>query len=71
MENILSVQNLGKVYKGGGHELTVLEKINFSVEAGSTISIVGLREVAKPRLGLCAALIIFYGDRWVKSHQTR
>jgi putative ABC transport system ATP-binding protein len=57
VENILSVQNLGKVYKGGGRELTVLEKINFSVEAGSTISIVGPSGSGKTTLlGLCAGL---------------
>jgi putative ABC transport system ATP-binding protein len=56
-ENILSVQNLGKVYRGGGRELTVLEKINFSVEAGSTISIVGPSGSGKTTLlGLCAGL---------------
>src|SRR4026207_2020202 len=57
VENILSVQNLGKVYKGGGRELTVLEKINFSVEAGSTVSIVGPSGSGKTTLlGLCAGL---------------
>src|SRR4026207_2014653 len=57
VENILSVQNLGKVYKGGGRELTVLEKINFSVEAGSTCAIVGPSGSGKTTLlGLCAGL---------------
>jgi len=56
-ENILEVQDLGKTYKGAGRELTVLEKINFSVAAGSTVSIVGPSGSGKTTLlGLCAGL---------------
>lgn len=57
MDTILSIQNLGKTYQGAGRTLTVLHDINFSVEAGSTISIVGPSGSGKTTLlGLCAGL---------------
>jgi putative ABC transport system ATP-binding protein len=56
-ENILSVNNLSKVYKGAGHELTVLKDVNFSIIKGSTVSIVGPSGSGKTTLlGLCAGL---------------
>jgi len=55
--DILSVRNLCKKYKSAGQNLTILDDINFSVEAGSTISIVGPSESGKTTLlGLCAGL---------------
>lgn len=57
MEKILNIQNLSKTYLSAGRSLTVLENINFSVEAGSTISIVGPSGSGKTTLlGLCAGL---------------
>jgi putative ABC transport system ATP-binding protein len=57
MATILNIQNLGKTYKSAGRELTVLENINFSVEAGSTMSIVGPSGSGKTTLlGLAAGL---------------
>jgi putative ABC transport system ATP-binding protein len=55
--DILSVRNLCKNYKSAGQNLTILDDINFSVEAGSTISIVGPSGSGKTTLlGLCAGL---------------
>lgn len=55
--DILSVRNLCKNYKSAGQNLTILDNINFSVEAGSTISIVGPSGSGKTTLlGLCAGL---------------
>ncbi len=57
MDKILNIQNLSKTYLSAGRSLTVLENINFSVEAGSTISIVGPSGSGKTTLlGLCAGL---------------
>jgi len=56
-ENILSVNNLSKVYKGAGHELTVLRDVSFSLKKGSMVSIVGPSGSGKTTLlGLCAGL---------------
>lgn len=56
-ENILSVNSLGKVYKGVGHELTVLRDVSFTVRKGSMVSIVGPSGSGKTTLlGLCAGL---------------
>lgn len=56
-ENILSVNNLSKVYKGAGQELTVLKNVSFSIKQGSTVSIVGPSGSGKTTLlGLCAGL---------------
>ncbi|WP_407430781.1 ABC transporter ATP-binding protein [Arcticibacter sp.] len=56
-ENILSVNNLSKVYKGAGHQLTVLRDVSFSVKRGSMVSIVGPSGSGKTTLlGLCAGL---------------
>ena len=57
MNSILNVQNLSKTYQGAGRTLTVLHDINFSVEEGSTVSIVGPSGSGKTTLlGLCAGL---------------
>lgn len=57
MDTILSIQNLSKTYQGAGRTLTVLNDVNFSIEAGSTVSIVGPSGSGKTTLlGLCAGL---------------
>jgi putative ABC transport system ATP-binding protein len=57
VETILNIKNLTKTYQGGGRTLTVLDGIDFSVEAGSTLSIVGPSGSGKTTLlGLCAGL---------------
>lgn len=57
MEKILNIKDLGKTYLSAGRNLTVLDKINFSVEAGSTLAIVGPSGSGKTTLlGLCAGL---------------
>jgi putative ABC transport system ATP-binding protein len=54
---MLEVRDLKKTYKSGEKELTVLENINFSIEAGSTFAIVGPSGSGKTTLlGLCAGL---------------
>ncbi|WP_207426758.1 ABC transporter ATP-binding protein [Pedobacter sp. SYSU D00535] len=57
METILEVRNLSKTYESAGEQLTVLDDINFSIEKGSTVSIVGPSGSGKTTLlGLCAGL---------------
>ena len=57
MNKILNIQNLGKTYSSAGRNLTVLDNVNFSIEAGSTVSIVGPSGSGKTTLlGLCAGL---------------
>lgn len=57
MDTILNIQNVSKTYQSAGRTLTVLDNINFSVEAGSTMSIVGPSGSGKTTLlGLCAGL---------------
>jgi putative ABC transport system ATP-binding protein len=57
MDTILDLQQVSKIYKSGDRSLTVLDHINFSVEAGSTMSIVGPSGSGKTTLlGLCAGL---------------
>jgi len=57
MAMILSVRNVTKTYKSGDRTLTVLDNIQFDVEAGSTLSIVGPSGSGKTTLlGLCAGL---------------
>jgi putative ABC transport system ATP-binding protein len=56
-ENILSIENVNKIYKSGGHQLTVLNNINFKVESGATLAITGPSGSGKTTLlGLCAGL---------------
>lgn len=57
VDTILNVKNLSKTYQSAGKTLTVLDDINFSVESGSTLSIVGPSGSGKTTLlGLCAGL---------------
>ncbi len=57
METVLNVQALSKSYQNGGHTLTVLDTISFSLEAGQSLSIVGPSGSGKTTLlGLCAGL---------------
>ncbi len=57
MDTILNLQEVSKIYKSGSRELTVLDKVSFSVEAGSTMSIIGPSGSGKTTLlGLCAGL---------------
>lgn len=57
MNTILDLRQVGKIYQTGNRSLTVLEDINFSVPAGSTLSIVGPSGSGKTTLlGLCAGL---------------
>jgi len=57
MHTILNVLNLSKTYMSGGKSLTVLDRVNFSVDAGSAVAIVGPSGSGKTTLlGLCAGL---------------
>jgi len=56
-ENILHIENVYKIYKSAGKELTVLNNINLTVPSGSTIAITGPSGSGKTTLlGLCAGL---------------
>ena len=55
--SILAIRNLSKTYQSGSRKLTVLENVNFEIQAGETISIVGPSGSGKTTLlGLCAGL---------------
>ncbi|WP_234734659.1 ABC transporter ATP-binding protein [Tellurirhabdus bombi] len=55
--SILRVENLTKSYQSGGRNLTVLNTVNFDINAGDTFSIVGPSGSGKTTLlGLCAGL---------------
>lgn len=57
VENILSINQVSKIYKSAGKALTVLQDVNFSVTAGSTLAITGPSGSGKTTLlGLCAGL---------------
>lgn len=57
MESILNIRNVSKIYQSAGRELTVLDQINFAIEAGSTVAITGPSGSGKTTLlGLCAGL---------------
>ena len=57
MDTILNLQQVGKIYQSGSRSLAVLDDVNFSVNAGSTLSIVGPSGSGKTTLlGLCAGL---------------
>jgi putative ABC transport system ATP-binding protein len=57
VKTILDIKDLSKTYQSAGRTLTVLNNINFSVEEGSTVSIVGPSGSGKTTLlGLCAGL---------------
>lgn len=54
---ILEVKNLTKIFSSGSRSLTVLDNVGFSVNSGSTCSIVGPSGSGKTTLlGLCAGL---------------
>ncbi|MCG7855447.1 ABC transporter ATP-binding protein [Flavihumibacter sediminis] len=56
-ETILETAHLSKTYEGAGRSTTVLNDVNFSVEAGATMAIVGPSGSGKSTLlGLCAGL---------------
>ncbi|RBQ09937.1 ABC transporter ATP-binding protein [Pedobacter miscanthi] len=57
MESILNIRNVSKIYQSAGRELTVLDNINFSITAESTVAITGPSGSGKTTLlGLCAGL---------------
>src|SRR4029079_1355952 len=57
METILNLQQVSKTYKSGSRMLTVLDNVSFSVQTGSTLSIIGPSGSGKTTLlGLCAGL---------------
>jgi putative ABC transport system ATP-binding protein len=57
VSEILSVSGLNKSYTSGGTALSVLQDINFTIQQGSTVSIVGPSGSGKTTLlGLCAGL---------------
>jgi putative ABC transport system ATP-binding protein len=54
---ILEIRGLGKIYRGAGHELTVLRDIDLTLRAGDTCAIIGPSGSGKTTLlGLCAGL---------------
>lgn len=56
-ENILSIENVNKIYKSAGKELKVLDDIHLSIAKGSTVAITGPSGSGKTTLlGLCAGL---------------
>jgi putative ABC transport system ATP-binding protein len=57
VNTILQLDNLTKTYQSAGRTLTVLANVSFSLQAGSTASIVGPSGSGKTTLlGLCAGL---------------
>jgi len=57
LESILNIRNVSKIYQSAERELTVLDNINFSITAGSTVAITGPSGSGKTTLlGLCAGL---------------
>ncbi|WP_304517734.1 ABC transporter ATP-binding protein [Cecembia rubra] len=55
--SILSVKKVSKTYQSGSRKLTVLDSVNFDIEAGESIAIVGPSGSGKTTLlGLCAGL---------------
>ena len=54
---ILEVSNITQRFNSGDHELTVLDRINFTINSGTTCAIVGPSGSGKTTLlGLCAGL---------------
>lgn len=57
MEAILDIKEVSKHYESAGSALTILDRISFSIEKGSTVSITGPSGSGKTTLlGLCAGL---------------
>ena len=57
METILNIKEVSKHYESAGSALTILDKISFSVQKASTVSITGPSGSGKTTLlGLCAGL---------------
>lgn len=57
MAEILTVEDVKRVYQSGSNQLTVLDDINFKVREGESLSIVGPSGSGKSTLlGLCAGL---------------
>ena len=57
MREILAISELNKIYKSGSRDLQVLKDINFTLNAGESVSIVGPSGSGKTTLlGLCAGL---------------
>jgi putative ABC transport system ATP-binding protein len=55
--SILQAENLTKIYRSGGRELTVLDNVSFSVGQGDSMAIIGPSGSGKTTLlGLCAGL---------------
>src|SRR5690625_3270228 len=55
--HVLQVSDLTRIYRSGENELTVLDRISFSVEAGVRCAITGPSGSGKTTLlGLCAGL---------------
>lgn len=57
MNSILEIKNLSKTYRSADKALTVLDKVDFIIQAGDTVSIIGPSGSGKTTLlGLCAGL---------------
>ncbi len=55
--SILTVKDVSKTYQSGSRKLTVLDQVNFHIQAGESIAIVGPSGSGKTTLlGLCAGL---------------
>src|SRR6187402_1959506 len=56
-QTVLQAEGLTKTYRSGANSLTVLDNVSFSVEQGTTLSIIGPSGSGKTTLlGLCAGL---------------